>query len=441
MAFPPGAHGALRAWPVQEFADPRLVGAHQLVERIDGDRLVHQHGDALADGEERGEVVRDDDDGDAEAGVQPRDELVDAARGEGIEVRGRLVEEEDARVERQRARERRALHHAAGKLVGKLDAAFGRHARELELHRRDRLALLGSEAGVLSQRQDRVLRHRERREERALLEEDADERSLFRVADLLDGLALDRHLAGVGPVQPGEGFQQHRFARSRTARNAEDFAAHDVEVQLVVDHLPAEAVDDAARAEDRRGARFEAGAHSPSFSKRMEKSASSTITRKIDFSTARLVSRPTDSAEPFTRSPCMQPMAAMMSANTGAFTRPTNRSLMSIAVCTRSRYCVGDTCSRNCEITAPPARPITSAKKVRSGSVMTSPTMRGTTRSSIGSRPITSSASISSRAFMTPISPAKADPERPATMMAVTSTPISRSIDTATRLMVKSSPP
>ena len=84
---------------------------------------------------------------------------------------------------------------------------------------------------------------------------------------------------------------------------------------------------------------------------------------------------------------------------------------------------------------------MTSEKKVSSGSVMTSAIRRGTTSISIGSMPITLSASTSSRAFITPISAAKAEPERPATMMAVISTPISRNIDTATRLMVKSSPP
>jgi hypothetical protein len=74
-------------------------------------------------------------------------------------------------------------------------------------------------------------------------------------------------------------------------------------------------------------------------------------------------------------------------------------------------------------------------------SVITSPISRGTTSISIGSIPITFSASISWRAFITPSSAVKADPERPATMIAVISTPISRNTETATRLMVRSSPP
>ncbi len=82
-----------------------------------------------------------------------------------------------------------------------------------------------------------------------------------------------------------------------------------------------------------------------------------------------------------------------------------------------------------------------SEKNVSSGNVMMRPTTRGTTSISIGSMPITLSASTSSRAFITPISAVNAEPERPATMIAVISTPISRRTDTATRLMVKSSPP
>ena len=66
---------------------------------------------------------------------------------------------------------------------------------------------------------------------------------------------------------------------------------------------------------------------------------------------------------------------------------------------------------------------------------------RGTTSRGIGSRPMTLRASISSRAFITPISAVNAEPERPATMMAVISTPISRTTETATRSMVRSSAP
>src|SRR5258706_4372479 len=367
-SFPGGlprrVHRTLRARTVEQLLDPRLPGAHQLVHRVDGDLPVDQHGDAVAYVEERVEVVADDDEGDAEPFVQPQDEIVDAARGEGIQVGGRLVEEEDAGIERERARERRPLDHAAGELGRKLEAALGREPRELELHRRDPLPLVVGHLGVLADRQHDVLRHRERGEERSLLEEHADERGLFGALDRFDRLAIQQYLARVRAVQPGQRLQQHRLARSRSAGDTEDLAPHDVEIDLVVHDLLAEAVHDAARGDDGLGGAVGRGRHRPSLSKRIENRASSTITRKIDFTTERVVSRPTLSAEPRTRIPCMQPITAMMKANTGALTRPTKRSLVSTAAWTRSRYCSGETWSSTWEIAAPPTRPMTSEKKV-----------------------------------------------------------------------------
>ena len=82
-----------------------------------------------------------------------------------------------------------------------------------------------------------------------------------------------------------------------------------------------------------------------------------------------------------------------------------------------------------------------SDRKVSSGSAMISARRRGTTSTSIGSSPITRSASISSRIFIEPISAVKARPERPATMIAVSSTPSSRSVRMPTRSTTKTSAP
>ena len=82
-----------------------------------------------------------------------------------------------------------------------------------------------------------------------------------------------------------------------------------------------------------------------------------------------------------------------------------------------------------------------SATIVSSGSAITRPSTRGSTSTSYGLTPIDSSASTSSFSFMTPISAAKALPVRPATMIAVSSTPSSRSTPRATRSTVKISAP
>ena len=74
------------------------------------------------------------------------------------------------------------------------------------------------------------------------------------------------------------------------------------------------------------------------------------------------------------------------------------------------------------------------AKKVSSGSAIMSATMRGSTSTSSGSIPRVRMASTSSFTCMVPICAVKALPERPATTMAVMSTPISRSTEMPTRL-------
>ena len=54
-----------------------------------------------------------------------------------------------------------------------------------------------------------------------------------------------------GPVEPDDRAQQHRLAGARAADDAEHLAAVDVEIEIVVDDLTAEAVDEAADLDDR----------------------------------------------------------------------------------------------------------------------------------------------------------------------------------------------
>ena len=67
--------------------------------------------------------------------------------------------------------------------------------------------------------------------------------------------------------------------------------------------------------------------------------------------------------------------------------------------------------------------------------------MRGITSASIGEMPMVRIASISSVSFIVPSCAAKALPERPATMIAVISTPSSRKVMRPTRLIVSASAP
>ena len=85
---------------------------------------------------------------------------------------------------------------------------------------------------------------------------------------------------------------------------------------------------------------------------------------------------------------------------------------------------------------APPITAITAEKNPSSGIISTAAMIRGITSASIGETPIVRIASISSVSFIVPICAANAEPERPATMIAVISTPSSRKASRPVRLMV-----
>src|SRR5439155_3404708 len=98
-------------------------------------------------------------------------------------------------------------------------------------------------------------------EQQVLLEPHSDHGRLYRRADRINFHAVHSHVARVGPMQPGKGFQQARLARSRAAGDAYDLSRQDVEPDPVVHLLPAEAVDDPARGKDRLGAISSARGH------------------------------------------------------------------------------------------------------------------------------------------------------------------------------------
>src|SRR3954469_9715920 len=109
--------GRASARSLEIFLHPRLVEALDLVERIGNQHaLLRDHGDAIADRVQRIEIVRDQEHREAKALAQRQDQLIERGRADRIEAGRRLVEEQDVGIERERARERRALDHAARKL-------------------------------------------------------------------------------------------------------------------------------------------------------------------------------------------------------------------------------------------------------------------------------------------------------------------------------------
>ena len=84
----------------------------------------------------------------------------------------------------------------------------------------------------------------------------------------------------------------------------------------------------------------------------------------------------------------------------------------------------------------PPSSDMMIAQKPSSGIITMADIRRGSTSASIGETPIVRIASISSVIFIVPIWAANAEPDRPATMIAVISTPSSRTVMRPMRLMV-----
>ena len=88
-----------------------------------------EHGHAVGDAEDLRDLVAHHDGGEAELPVQFPDQVVDRVDEDGIEARGRLVEEDDLGLGHERPRDRHALAHAARDLRGVLVA----HARQPDL--------------------------------------------------------------------------------------------------------------------------------------------------------------------------------------------------------------------------------------------------------------------------------------------------------------------
>src|SRR4051812_19395786 len=104
--------------PGQELVDELVVGVEELLRRSGlDDPALPQHGDVLGDALGGHDVVRDHDVGAAVLLVDLLDQLAQQRGADRIEARVGLVEEDDVRVEHERAGEAGALAHAARQLV------------------------------------------------------------------------------------------------------------------------------------------------------------------------------------------------------------------------------------------------------------------------------------------------------------------------------------
>ncbi len=146
--------------------------------RLDGlrgpgldDEPLMQHGHAIGDAEDLGDLVADHDRGEAELLVQLQDQVVNGVDENGVEARGRLVEEDDLGLVDEGPGDRHALAHAARDLRRVLVAHAGQ-AHLLELLLDAALDLACRQARLFPQREGDVVGHRHRVEEGPALEYD-----------------------------------------------------------------------------------------------------------------------------------------------------------------------------------------------------------------------------------------------------------------------------
>src|SRR3569623_288206 len=320
-------------------AHPRIRTRLDDIDAVDGHHmLLGKHGYSIADGIQAVQIMGDQEDRQVQGIAQGGNELVEIRSANRVQARGGFIEEQHLRIQCQGARESSPLAQAPGQLRGVFLCGVDRQAGEGDFQHRDVLHEVARQVVVLQQRHFHVFQNGQRREQRPVLEHEA-EAPIYRAA------LIGAQVSGVAPQEPDAsavrflqthyGAQEDRLASAGSADDAENLAAPDIQVQRIVHDLGAEHVAQASHFDD--GFR----AHRWICMKNMANKASKTITRKIDCTTEAVVWRPTDSALPSTLKPSRQPTAAMRIAKTGAFTMPTQKCRISVISCRRAMNMAG----------------------------------------------------------------------------------------------------
>src|SRR5262245_41257433 len=165
---------------VEERAHARIRAPVPQLERIsardDAVCSAVDHDAVPGDREDARQLVADEDRRHAQAPIQDQDQLVELDRADGVEAGRGLVEEEERRIERQRAGDAGSLAHSPGELGGEM-VLEALQADEPKLRAHDDVDRSRVEPGPLAQRQGDVLGERHRAEQRRRLEQHPEARS------------------------------------------------------------------------------------------------------------------------------------------------------------------------------------------------------------------------------------------------------------------------
>ena len=231
-----------------------LRGEHHRHRPVSHDLAICQYRDAVAYGVKAIEVMGDHENRQSQGLLQSPDQDVELPGRDRVKPGGRFVEKHDVRVEGKRARQCHALGHAARDLGGKLVAVPRIQPDHLELYGRELVEQCNGQAQIFPHRELDVLAYRERREQRALLEQNAlaaCNRACVRCGGALQAQPGEGDGACAFRDQADKGAQQHRFSTSRRADDTEDFAAAKRDRKPVQHDLIAESDHKIARLDHR----------------------------------------------------------------------------------------------------------------------------------------------------------------------------------------------
>src|SRR5258705_4383055 len=206
------------------------------------DEAFVEHGHAVGDLEDLGDLVADHDRGEPELAVEVLDEPVDGVDEDRVQSGGRLVKEHDLRLRDEGPRDGHALAHASGDLRGVLVP---------HVHQADLGQLLLDAPGDLRRAHLRLLVKGEGHvvedghgvEEGPALEDDtvaAAYRLEGGAPQARDVRAVHQHRPRVGTQEPEEMLEEHRLAAAAPADDAQDAAPGDAQDQPPDDHVAAE---------------------------------------------------------------------------------------------------------------------------------------------------------------------------------------------------------
>ncbi len=222
-----------------------LVAGQQLLALPEhGEVLAVEQPDVVGHRTGGRDVVRDDQTGGAGLRVEVDDQLVEVRRTHRIETGVGLVEQQDLRVEHQRAGKAGPLAHTTGDLPRQLLLRAGEadHRHLLEDDLLDlRLALLR----VLTQREGDVVVQVLRAEQGAVLEQDAEQLAdLVQVglADVADILAVDPDVTTVGHEQPDQVLEEDGLAGAGGPEQHADLTGWQRQGDILPDQRLAEAL-------------------------------------------------------------------------------------------------------------------------------------------------------------------------------------------------------